>query len=80
MERMRYRAVRSPLRRGASMIKDSNRFSSFFAFFRAFSKIGISTKFIDLFSRFGTSTLNWTEDRRVDMLELFTIERYNISN
>ena len=62
MERMRYRAVRSPLRRGASMFKDSNRFSSFFAVSRAFSRIVVCIPQMNLVSAFGALIRIWTAE------------------
>ena len=72
------------------MFKGHNRFdpenqrkSLAFFVFRLFSRFFKNRDFNEIHRfifRFGTSTLNWTEDRRVDMLELFTIERYTISN
>ena len=68
MERMRYRAVRSPLRRGASMFKDPNRFSSFFAVFFVFSGIVVCTPQMDRISVLGALTQIWTAE-----IDLFTI-------
>ena len=83
MERRRYRAVRSPLRRGASIRKGLNRFdpenqrfSLVFFVFLAFSKNKFCALQMDRISVLGALTQIWTGgwgSKRVRFVPLQTI-------